>query len=118
MPQLSEHLLPLIVCPDPPVLRELLSLGDSDGIRAPEAWREPRFCKARGQQGGIGAPQEGFSVEVAPMLWEGEREQQVQRPSGISMTLDRSSRFQHKLCPDSIILVENGPAKANPGVLS
>lgn len=52
------------------------------------------------------------------MLWEGEREQQVQRPGGISMTLDRSSRFQHKLCPDSIILVENGPAKANPGVLS
>lgn len=69
-------------------------------------------------------PQEGFPVDVAPMLWEGERplsrqrEQQVQRPRGISMTLDKSSQFQHKLCPDPIILVENGPVIANLGALS
>lgn len=72
MPQLSEHLLPLIISPDLLVLREYLSLGGSDGIRAPEAWCEPRFCKERGERGGVGVPQEGFPVEVAPMLWEGE----------------------------------------------
>lgn len=46
-----------------------------------------------------------------------QREQQVQRPRGLPMTLDKNSQFQHKLCPDPVILVENIPVKAVLGAL-
>lgn len=34
------------------------------------------------------------------------------------MAVDKNSQFQHKLCSDQIILVENMPVKASLGALS